>query len=44
MPGADGDALRELRRSHSWDAPEMARRLRIAAGDDPLPDHGDWYG
>jgi len=41
MSGADGDALRSLRRSHGWDVPEMARRLRRAAGDDPLPEHGD---
>jgi len=41
MPGADGDALRSQRRSHGWDVPEMARRLRRAAGDDPLPEHGD---
>jgi transcriptional regulator with XRE-family HTH domain len=41
MPGADGDALRSQRRSHGWDVPEMARRLRRAAGHDPLPEHGD---
>ena len=41
MPGADGDALRAQRRSRGWDVPEMARRLRRAAGDDPLPEHGD---
>lgn len=39
MPGADGEALRSWRRSRGWDVPEMARRLRRAAGDDPLPDH-----
>jgi len=41
MPGADGDALRSQRRSHGWDVPEMARRLRRAAGNDALPEHGD---
>jgi transcriptional regulator with XRE-family HTH domain len=41
MPGADGDALRAQRRSRGWDVPEMARRLRRAAGDDPLPEHSD---
>jgi transcriptional regulator with XRE-family HTH domain len=41
MPGADGEALRAQRRSRGWDVPEMARRLRRAAGDDPLPEHGD---
>ena len=39
MPRIDGNRLRELRRSRGWDAPEMARRLRIAAGRDSLPDH-----
>jgi transcriptional regulator with XRE-family HTH domain len=41
MSGADGDALRAQRRARGWDVPEMARRLRRAAGDDPLPEHGD---
>lgn len=41
MPGADGDVLRAQRRSRGWDVPDMARRLRRAAGDDPLPEHGD---
>lgn len=41
MPGADGEVLRAQRRSRGWDVPEMARRLRRAAGDDPLPEHGD---
>ena len=41
MPGADGDALRAQGRSRGWDVPEMARRLRRAAGDDPLPEHSD---
>jgi transcriptional regulator with XRE-family HTH domain len=39
VPRIDGKRLRELRRSHGWDALEMARRLRIAAGRDSLPDH-----
>lgn len=41
MPGADGEVLRAQRRARAWDVPEMARRLRRAAGDDPLPEHGD---
>jgi transcriptional regulator with XRE-family HTH domain len=39
MPGADGGTLREWRRSRGWDVPEMARRLRRAAGDNALPEH-----
>jgi transcriptional regulator with XRE-family HTH domain len=41
MPGADGETLRALRRSRGWDVAEMARRLRRAAGDSPLPDNCD---
>lgn len=41
MPGADGDALRAQRRARGWDVPEMARRLRRAAGNDSLPEHAD---
>jgi len=39
VPRIDGGRLRELRRARGWDVPEMARRLRIAAGGDSLPDH-----
>jgi hypothetical protein len=39
VPRIDGEKLRGLRRGRRWDVPEMARRLRIAAGGDPLPDH-----
>lgn len=38
MPRIDGGRLRELRRARGWDVPEMARRLRIAAGGESLPD------
>jgi transcriptional regulator with XRE-family HTH domain len=38
VPRIDGARLRELRRARGWDAPEMARRLRIAACGDYLPD------
>jgi transcriptional regulator with XRE-family HTH domain len=31
--------LRQWRRSYGWDVPEMARRLRMAAGDGALPGH-----
>jgi hypothetical protein len=31
MPGIDGAALREWRRSRGWDVPEVARQLRRAA-------------
>jgi len=31
MPGIDGSALREWRRSRGWDVPEVARQLRRAA-------------
>lgn len=34
----DGGVLREWRRSQGWDAPEMARRLRKAAGSNDVPD------
>jgi hypothetical protein len=34
----DGSVLREWRRSRCWDVPEMARRLRAAAGGGALPD------
>lgn len=33
----DGAVVREWRRSRGWDVPEMARRLRTAAGDGALP-------
>lgn len=36
----DGPALREWRRSRGWDAPELARRLRKAAGGVALPEPG----
>lgn len=39
MPRIAGETLRELRRKRRWDVPEMARRLRIAAAGDWLPDH-----
>ena len=38
VPRIDGARLRQLRRARGWDAPEMARRLRIAACGDYLPD------
>src|SRR5260370_41018147 len=38
MP-VDGGVLRAWRRSLGWDVPEMARRLRQAAGDNPMPVH-----
>jgi hypothetical protein len=31
MPGIEGGALREWRRTRGWDVPEMARQLRRAA-------------
>ena len=34
-----GETLTEWRRFLGWDVPEMARRLRTAAGDAPLPSH-----
>jgi transcriptional regulator with XRE-family HTH domain len=34
-----GETLREWRRFQGWDVPEMARRMRMAAGDTPLPSH-----
>lgn len=39
MPDVDGETLRAWRRSRGWDVPEMARRMRRAAGDDPVPVH-----
>lgn len=39
MPAIHGEVLREWRRSRGWDVPEMARRIRQAAGDEPLPVH-----
>src|ERR1700722_1982032 len=39
MPGMRGETLREWRRFLGWDVPEMARRLRMAARDTPLPSH-----
>jgi len=38
MP-VDGGVLRAWRRDLGWDVPEMARRLRRAAKDDPVPVH-----
>src|SRR6266566_1752446 len=38
MP-VDGGVLRAWRRVLGWDVPEMARRLRRAAKDDPVPTH-----
>lgn len=38
MPRIDGERLRELRRARGWDVPELARRLRVAAGAESLPD------
>ena len=32
MPGFDGAMLRAWRRSRGWDVPELARQLRVAAG------------
>jgi hypothetical protein len=34
-----GEVLRAWRRARGWDKPELARRLRRAAGDDPMPAH-----
>jgi len=36
----DGSVLREWRRSRSWDAPELARRLRRAADNSAMPEPG----
>ena len=36
----DGAVLRDWRRSRGWDAPEMARRLRRAAGNSAVPEPG----
>jgi len=34
----DGSVLREWRRSRGWDAPDMARRLRVAADGSTVPE------
>ena len=34
----DGAVLKEWRRSRGWDAPELARRLRKAAGSSAVPE------
>lgn len=40
MPVIAGETLRAWRRSRGWDVPELARRIRQAAGGDPtLPAH-----
>lgn len=39
MTGIDGGTLREWRRSRGWDVPAVARAMRRAAGDDPVPVH-----
>ena len=39
MPEIGGETLRAWRRSRGWDAPETARQLRKAAGNDPMPAH-----
>ena len=39
MPEIGGETLRAWRRSRGWDAPETARQLRKAAGNDPMPVH-----
>ena len=39
MPEVCGETLRAWRRSRGWDVPEMARRLRNAAGNDTMPVH-----
>lgn len=39
MPEISGETLRAWRRSRGWDVPELARQLRKAAGNDPLPAH-----
>ena len=39
MPEISGETLRAWRRSRGWDVPELARQLRKAAGNDPLPVH-----
>jgi hypothetical protein len=39
MPGIDGGTLRAWRRSRNLDVPALARLLRQAAGDDPVPVH-----
>ena len=39
MTEISGGMLREWRRAHGWDVPEMARQLRRAAAGDSLPVH-----
>ena len=39
MPEISGETLRAWRRSRGWDVPELARQLRKAAGNDPVPVH-----
>jgi hypothetical protein len=39
MPEISGETLRAWRRSRGWDVPEMARQLRKAASNDPMPAH-----
>ena len=39
MPEISGETLRAWRRSCGWDVPELARQLRKAAGNDPVPVH-----
>lgn len=39
MTDIDGGKLRQWRRSRRWDVPTLARELRRAAGDDPVPVH-----
>ena len=39
MPEISGETLRAWRRSRGWDVPGLARRLRKAAGNDPVPVH-----
>jgi hypothetical protein len=39
MTGIDGGTLRQWRRSRGLDVPALARELRKAAGDDPVPVH-----
>ena len=39
MREISGERLRAWRRGRGWDVPELARQLRRAAGNDPLPAH-----
>ena len=39
MPEISGETLRAWRRSRGWDVPGLARQLRKAAGNDPVPVH-----